>query len=65
MLMKRHQRIASLFSDDFWGYALTKSGACGSFFGVVVADDKTCGKVFGLSLAKRTITPSPLLSASR
>ena len=26
MLMKRHQRIAPLFSDEFWGYALTKSG---------------------------------------
>lgn len=26
MLMKRHKRIAPLFDDQFWGYALTKSG---------------------------------------
>ena len=31
MLMKRHQRIAPLFSDDFWGYALTKSGGTGYY----------------------------------
>ena len=35
MLMKRHQRIAPLFVDDFLGYALTKSEGLGC--GLIIA----------------------------
>ena len=29
MLMARHQKIAKLFDEDFWGYAITKFGKNG------------------------------------